>query len=277
MIASDSRGMSPEDRATSSPTKTTVRQQGQRRLPFSKLTDLARSARPLVEHLEKLRVDMRAISSLEFIGIAPLARHTLEPNPRVSPCHIAYDVHRGRDARNGRSCLRDKYAEMLSMRALHASGEEHSPGAREPRARMAALAARFPGALREIDDLELDEIERRLEKVQAVIRDASEGEPWMEAAALFHALARGVLAVKRWLAGRRHVDTALEQAFADELEARALAEDARCWQGDLASVAAPPGGRITGLVFRRVGAHLGISEREARRLVFGETRTARRS
>lgn len=171
--------------------------------------------------------------------------------------------------------LRAKYAQMLAMRLLHASGEEGD--ASHTRDRMAEMASRFPGALREMDDLELGEIQRRIERLDAVLDGSEEGEPWMEAVATFHAMARGALAVKRWLDGRRKVDAALERAFAAEIARFPFPEEIQTWARDLARVAAPPHGRVMNLVFARVAEHLGISEREARRLVFGASRSRARA
>jgi hypothetical protein len=165
--------------------------------------------------------------------------------------------------------LRTKYAEILAMRLLHASGAEDASRVRE---RMAALAHRFPGALRETDELELGEIQRRIGQLEAVLRESAEGEPWMEAIASFHVLARGVLAVKRWLDGRRIVDAALEHAFAAELELPGFPEEVRSWAGDLARIAAPPRGRVMDLVFVRLAERLCTTESEARHLVFGSRR-----
>lgn len=164
--------------------------------------------------------------------------------------------------------LRAKYAEMLTMRLEHASGDEDVEAVRE---RMNALAARYPGALREIDRLELPEIRRRITALDDVLalRAGAVVEPWMEAVALFHALSRGALVAKRWLRGRKRVDAGLEQQFAESLPALEFPEDTRQWGGDLARLAAPPGGRWTTLVFARVGGALGVSERQARQLVFG--------
>jgi hypothetical protein len=167
-----------------------------------------------------------------------------------------------------------KYAAMLEMRTQHHTGEEVAD---EVRPRMAALAARFPGALREIDDLELREIRRRAEMLGAVLRREAEVEPWMRAMARFHALARGALCAKRWLAGRKRVDSAVVRAYAAAAPAMAFASDAEEWADprELARVASPPGGRVTSVVFARVARELGVSEREAKRLVFGDPGRAR--
>jgi hypothetical protein len=166
-----------------------------------------------------------------------------------------------------------KYAEMLSMRLAHASGEEDAPAAR---ARMVELAKRFPGALREIDDLELAMIRDRIARLARVLRGEGGVEPWMEAVILFHTLARGALCAKRWLSGRKQVDSAAERAFAHDASVLAFPDEARAWAADLAQIASPPRGRLTNLVFARVARALGTSERQARRLVFGPRAAGRR-
>lgn len=169
--------------------------------------------------------------------------------------------------------LRAKYAQMLAMRMAHASGHEDADQAR---AQMAELASRFPGALREIDDLEVAEIRHRIGLLGEVLHDGREVEPWMEAVALFHAMARGALCAKRWLGRRKHVDAEVEQAFARGIPSLLFPEDARAWAGDLARIASPPRGRVTDVVFARLAASLGIRELAARRLVFGTPRRERR-
>jgi hypothetical protein len=166
-----------------------------------------------------------------------------------------------------------KYAQMLAMRIAHAAGHEDAD---EARARMAGLASRFPGALREIDDLELAEIRRRIRLLDEVLHEHREVEPWMEAVALFHAMARGALCAKRWLGRRKRIDPALEEAFARGIPLLPFPEEARAWSHDLARIASPPRGRVTDLVFARLAESLGISEVAARRLVFGVSRRERR-
>jgi len=161
---------------------------------------------------------------------------------------------------------------MLAMRVAHAAGDEDAAQVRD---RMAALAARFPGALREIDDLALGEIRRRVAALEGVLAGIALAEPWMEAIALFHALARGALAAKRWLGGRKRVDAAVKRRFTAEVESIPFAEDARAWADQLATIASPPRGRVLDSVFARLARTMGTSEREVRRLVFGTPRRER--
>jgi hypothetical protein len=168
--------------------------------------------------------------------------------------------------------LRGKYVEMLAMRLAHASGGEIPAQARS---RMIVLAKRFPGALREIDDLELADIRRRISDLGDVASGARDAQPWMVAMSLFHQLARGALCVKRWLCGRKRVDPHLERAFGAQVSALDFADEARLWENDLAAIASPPDGRIMTLVYARVGRVLGMSDTHVRHAVFGVSRRHR--
>ncbi len=169
--------------------------------------------------------------------------------------------------------LRAKYSEMLDMRIVHRGPAEVASEARE---RMARLAARFPGSLRELDELPLEVIRGRIEHLEGVLRGEVEGEPWVAAVALFHSLTRGALCAKRWLEGRKRVDAAVERDFAAVVAGMAFPQDARVWAGDLARVARPPRGRLVDLVVARIAASLGTSESGARQLVFGPHQRARK-
>jgi hypothetical protein len=162
--------------------------------------------------------------------------------------------------------IRGKYAEMLAMRLEHAQGTED---ATRVRSRMSALAERFPGALREIDRLELVEIQRRVTRLDAYLAASCEEEPWMVAVALFHDLARGALGAKRWLGKRREVDEAVVDAFEREAPSLPFPEEVRSWKLDLATIASPPRGRVMELVFTRLARELGTTVRAARHRVFG--------
>lgn len=168
--------------------------------------------------------------------------------------------------------LRGKYIEMLAMRLAHASGAEIPAQARS---RMGVLAKRFPGALREIDDLELDDIRRRITDLGDVAAGARDAELWMVAMALFHRLARGALCAKRWLGGRKRVDPHLERAFGAQVSTLDFADEARLWEHDLAAIASPPEGRVMTLVYARVGCLLGMRDTQVRHAVFGVPRRHR--
>lgn len=163
--------------------------------------------------------------------------------------------------------LRDKYEQMLCLRRLHARAKEE-PGFVEPdpRPAMAALARRYPGALREIDELPIADIERRIAELEAAEADATRISMWMNAQAEFHRLARGALAVKRWLAGRAS-SPEIDAAFADALAAMPEREEAMTWAADLAALAKPPRGRVMDLVYAKLAAALGVDVGAARAAV----------
>ncbi len=162
--------------------------------------------------------------------------------------------------------LREKYEEMLRLRV--------EPSGGDPRRAMAALASKFPGALREIDELPLETIIARVDELRASEAGAPEAR-WMEATHLFHALTRGALCAKRWLMGRKEIDDTIRAAFDREAGTLCWADDARSWGGELARLANPPRGRVTELVYERMGEQLGVSTHEARTLVFGPSRRER--
>jgi hypothetical protein len=117
---------------------------------------------------------------------------------------------------------------MAELRAAGAGDE--TP---EERARLKSLAAEFPGALRELDTLASDEIERRARALE----DAAAGgpvEPWMAWMNGYHRLLRDALQVRR---GR---PSQIDERFAQ-------------------AVRYPPNGRIMSAVFARLGEQFGHS------------------
>lgn len=163
--------------------------------------------------------------------------------------------------------LRDKYEQMLCLRRLHARAKEEPDFIEpDPRPAMVALARRYPGALREIDVLPIADIERRIAELQAAEVDASRVAPWMEAQAEFHRLARGALAVKRWLAGRP-LTKEIDEAFADAMSTMPERDDALAWADDLAALSSPPRGRVMDLVYVKLATALGVDVSVARHAV----------
>jgi hypothetical protein len=158
--------------------------------------------------------------------------------------------------------LRAKYEEMLRLRLLDEAGEPHDP----PEA-MVTLASRFPGALRELDDLATDEIRARIDAITSAARDGRIAV-WMSATLRYHAIARGAFAAKRWLGKQKAIDAATRRAFASALATLPHASDAAAWVDDLDRVAHPPRGRVNDLVFERLAVELGVGVEDARELVF---------
>jgi hypothetical protein len=163
--------------------------------------------------------------------------------------------------------LRLKYTEMLALRVENDAGAAQA----QVRPRLIALAARFPGALREIDQLALGEIRRRIGALDVALGGGDLSEPWVDAMLLFHRFARGALWAKRWLGGRKSVDPEMRRSYVTDASSLGeRAEEALSWSDCLADVARPPEGQITRLVYVRIASALGLTEREARSRVFGE-------
>lgn len=165
-----------------------------------------------------------------------------------------------------------KYGRILALREAHERAKAGLAREPDPRAEMAAIAARWPGALRELDELPLDVVRARGEALALAARDPSCAAPWMTAQVVFHRWARGALAAKRWLGKRRVVDAEVTAAFADACARGEIAEDASMWIDALATLARPPRGRVLDAVWPAVAEALGVSEAEARAVVFGPSR-----
>lgn len=105
--------------------------------------------------------------------------------------------------------LDDKYRQLVTLReareALERQGQLRFEGA-AAQARAAAgqaLARRFPGSLRELDQLSAEALRARWEEVQRERRRTSEATltqapRWVRVVADWHALIRDALAVKGW-------------------------------------------------------------------------------
>lgn len=170
--------------------------------------------------------------------------------------------------------LREKYERMLALREAHARAKRDVTYAEpNPEAEMTLLAERFPGSLRELDRLALDDILARIEALSRAERAPSTAARWMVAQIVFHRLARGALAAKRWLGGRRRVTDSDRARFRRELPTLPRAADASLVADDLDRIAAPPRGRLMDVVHARTAEILGITEAESRALVFGAPHT----
>lgn len=102
--------------------------------------------------------------------------------------------------------LQAKYVEIRRLRSTPLD-------AAEAKLAMRALAARFPGALRELDALPMAEIDERLRALGRALADPGATLPWMPAMTLFHRLVREALASperRAGPAGRRWMDAVLD-------------------------------------------------------------------
>ena len=142
------------------------------------------------------------------------------------------------------SHLARKYRAMAELRAIHITDEKP-----EDRARLRADRREFPGALRELDSLPTDEIDRRA----CALEQAAAGLPpeaWMVWMCHYHALMRAALLLRA-----RRGDSPTRLAEIAE-ETGAPVDDAFA-----AQVAAPPHGRLMAAVFDRLALELGAPAR----------------
>jgi hypothetical protein len=147
--------------------------------------------------------------------------------------------------RAGLTALREKYVEMLRLRRDASAG-----GSSDPRAAMRVLAARFPGALRELDELPLDEIEGRVSVLERALRSEEPPPAWAAAFIDFHALWRAALRVRRLCRGRDR-DEAIA-LLRREYVAVAPEPDLDAVLVHLDAILRPTGGRINGWVHAEV-------------------------
>jgi hypothetical protein len=146
--------------------------------------------------------------------------------------------------------LLGKYVEMRRLREEDAAG-----GGGDPRPAMKALAAEFPGALREIDELPLAVIDARLGAIERAIAGGTV-ETWMLALARYHELLRIALGVRRVVGDDRSLERARGVAGAQVLDDAALR-----------AILRPPGGRINRAIFAIVAGELGSSADEIEALL----------
>jgi hypothetical protein len=143
--------------------------------------------------------------------------------------------------------LARKYRALSELRRA-----QHRMSFSDARAPLRELSREFPGSLRELDSLPLEEIEKKGELLESAAREpeARPGiAPWMQWMHAYHLTMRAALAVKRRLAGRR----APSDALAFEIAGAVSAElGYRCDLEFVFAVARPPQGRINPIVLRRL-------------------------
>ncbi len=171
------------------------------------------------------------------------------------------------------AALRSKYEAMRSLRELHERAKEDRAFVEpDPKAKLAALADAFPGALREIDELPFATITSRIEEIERAEQNADAIASWMIVQLTFHRFARGALAIKRWL-GRSRVALPSRDELVRAIEAGVVmhVDEALLWIDAVDRIARPEQGRVMGVVWRRVIDELSLecSIEEARALAFG--------
>lgn len=148
--------------------------------------------------------------------------------------------------------LRDKYVEMRAMRIAADAGEPASPE------RMRALAERFPGALREIDELPMETIDARIE---ALSRGERPG--WAITLVSFHAWMRVALRIKRRFGRDARPEDVHEWLAAEHRPGDGEPPRGEIDLATIANILRPPGARISRWVLERIARDRGLTIDEA--------------
>jgi hypothetical protein len=161
--------------------------------------------------------------------------------------------------------LRDKYLEIRRLRDDAAAGQGG-----DPRREMAVLASRFPGALRECDELPIDEIERRLGVLQRALEEREPAPEWVALQIGYHGFMRAALRIKRMAAGRGAADAAavlreLAQSYRPAPDEPPLADFD---EAAIVAILEPSDGRLNPWVYERVAAQHGVPPARVRLALF---------
>jgi hypothetical protein len=149
---------------------------------------------------------------------------------------------------DARAALARKYAALVALRRRRDDGGDPAGGGA-----LRALAAEFPGCLRELDTLGLHELERRA----SACADPACEEPWIDWIAGYHALMRAAFAVRA------------EAGTPEELATRASrAADVTLDDAFVAAVLSPPHGRVGVVVLRALAARFGVPAPEIASALF---------
>jgi hypothetical protein len=165
------------------------------------------------------------------------------------------------------AALREKYVEMLRMR------RDETPLDRP--ADMARLAERFPGALREIDTLTLDEIESRIAILDEVIAGTTPAPDWVRFLARYHGWLRAALRIKRLTLDAPDLDAAMQLVRDAYVPAPDEPPLTRIDRPTLDGIRAPEHGRLNPWVFARVAEDERATPEEVARQCFISTETRR--
>jgi hypothetical protein len=178
--------------------------------------------------------------------------------------------------------LREKYREIKRLRTVDA---EHVACGRahDPKPEMAALARKFPGALRELDELSIRQIDARLSELDDAIA-AQRVPEWAALQVAYHGTYRFALRIKR-LGSRkgalddealaraieRLLDTAASDSVSEPDEPRLADFDAEA----LRAILRPEGGRLHPWVLQHAGRALGVAPLVVSQALFARERAAR--
>lgn len=157
--------------------------------------------------------------------------------------------------------LRAKYRELRRLR-----DEDAAERASDPKPEMAKLAARFPGALRQIDRLPRSVIEARLAELDACIARGAPAPRWACLEVAYHGRLRATLRVKRAIAGASSAEALARARAAWAREPDEPTEPMN--EERLAMIREPPEGRLSPHVLGAVAADGGVTVDELRAVLF---------
>src|SRR5262249_15962314 len=140
--------------------------------------------------------------------------------------------------------LRDKYREIKRLRDEDAAGKNP-----DPRSEMAALARRFPGALRELDELPMDQIEARLHALERLNERMHAVPDWVRLQIGYHGLMRAVLRIKRIAAHSSDAGALLRVLSREYVPAADEPPLASFDRAALEAIMRPDGGRLNPWVY----------------------------
>jgi hypothetical protein len=194
-------------------------------------------------------------------------RRTRGARPRLATARASGYTNRAvRLSRSDLIALRRKYQTLGELRR-----SRYGLTAAEARSPLQGLAREFPGALRELDTLSSEEIDRR-ELALGGAAESGTPEAWMEWMAAYHLTMRVALRIRRRAARRAdaEVDEAWDLGGLSWAE-RSLFLDA----GFVEAVLYPPEGRVNRVVFKMLESMFGESERVIVQALFPARRSAR--
>ena len=131
------------------------------------------------------------------------------------------------------------------------------------------LADEFPGALRELDTLPLDTIDRRAHELEATVRGDTPVAQWMQVVHAHHVLLRAALLAKRHVRKRTMLTDADAHRVVELIATRlAVSVDVPF----VVAVHDPPEGRLGRVVVERIATGHALTIVEVRAMLFPPSR-----
>ena len=177
--------------------------------------------------------------------------------PKLEGSTIAPSMSDDQTARHDVACdprliraLCGKYEKLCDLR-------ERQQTDVAPRAELVALAAAFPGALRELDCLPWEELEHRANALRAVLDGRAQVERWMVLQIGYHGFMRAVLRIRRLILEQERSAAPQPLAYSPALDEPPLE---RFDASALAAIRKPPRGRLNPWVVAEVARDHAVTE-----------------